>query len=286
MLALPGAYGGLEPLPLRPRGVPWASKRQLVLPVMDVGLGICPHGIRGPLAKTGTHPTGEPASNRHDGALLTPGRRYPVKNFLEHLVTGKSAPGGFDEQVTHATGALATAMATPHSRPRRILARGQPRVAEERPLIGQAGHIAALSRQGPGDHRADARDAPIHVCEFRLRGGWCPQQAAYLDELARAKPPLLGQQRETHAEFWGQRPGSNLPQVPVADHAPTRRGDQAELMQLGFDLAGNRGTVIDNLRAGSWEEPGEFLAFRGDIDTSHASVSYSLFHMTLHFPGG
>ncbi len=156
MLALPGAYGGLEPLPLRPRGVPWASKRQLVLPVMDVGLGICPHGIRGPLAKTGTHPTGEPASNRHDGALLTPGRRYPVKNFLEHLVTGKSAPGGFDEQVTHATGALATAMATPPSRPRRILARGQPRVAEERPLIGQAGHIAALSRQGPGDHNDQA----------------------------------------------------------------------------------------------------------------------------------
>src|SRR6476620_477103 len=85
MLALPGAYGGLEPLPLRPRGVPWASKRQLVLPVMDVGLGICPHGIRGPLAKTGTHPTGEPASNRHDGALLTPGRRYPVKNLGTHL---------------------------------------------------------------------------------------------------------------------------------------------------------------------------------------------------------
>ena len=44
-------------------------------------------------------------------------------------------------------------------------------------------------------------------------------------------------------------------------------------MQLGFDLAGNRGAVLDNLRAGSREEPCEFLGFRGDIDASQASVS-------------
>src|SRR4030081_1749746 len=91
ILALPGADGGLEPLPLRQRGVPLASKRQHVLPVVYVGLGICPHGIRGPLANTGTNPTGEPSSNRHDGALLATGRRYAVKNFLEHRVTGQSA---------------------------------------------------------------------------------------------------------------------------------------------------------------------------------------------------
>jgi hypothetical protein len=35
---LPGAYGGLEPLPLRQRGVPLASKRQHGLPVVYVGL--------------------------------------------------------------------------------------------------------------------------------------------------------------------------------------------------------------------------------------------------------
>src|SRR5467141_641032 len=40
ILALPGAYGGLEPLPLRQRGVPLASKRQHVLPVVYVGLGL------------------------------------------------------------------------------------------------------------------------------------------------------------------------------------------------------------------------------------------------------
>src|SRR6478672_7279556 len=129
MLALPGAYGGLEPLPLRPRGVPWASKRQLVLPVMDVGLGICPHGIRGPLAKTGTNPTGETSSDRHNGALLAPSRGDPVENLLKHLVTGQRAPGGFDEQVPDTAGALPAHMATPHRGSRRIRAGRQPRVA-------------------------------------------------------------------------------------------------------------------------------------------------------------
>src|SRR6516162_11457978 len=201
ILALLRAYGRLEPLPLRQRGVPLASRRPHLVPMVYVGLGICPHGIRGPLAKTGTHPSGQPSSNRHDGALLTPGRRDPVKHFLEHLVTGQSAPGGFDEHVTHATGALAADRATPYRRSRRVLAGGQPRVAEQRPLMSTAGPIAQLSRQGPGDHRADARDAPINLFEFRLCDGLCTQQAAYLDELARGKTPRLGQQRETHVEL-------------------------------------------------------------------------------------
>jgi hypothetical protein len=44
-------------------------------------------------------------------------------------------------------------------------------------------------------------------------------------------------------------------------------------MELGFNLASNRGAVPDNLRAGSREEPCQLLGFRGDIDASHASVS-------------
>jgi len=69
------------------------------------------------LAKTGAYPTGQTPSNRHHSALLAPGRRDPVEHFLEHYVTGQSAPGGFDEQVTHATGALAAHRATPHRGP-------------------------------------------------------------------------------------------------------------------------------------------------------------------------
>src|SRR5262245_66194903 len=106
LLSRPSAYGGLTPLPLTQRGVTPASQRQGLLPVVCWCLGICPHGIRGPVAKTGANPTGQPSRNRHNGALLAPGSRYPVENFLEHLVPGKRAPGGFDEQVTHAPGAL------------------------------------------------------------------------------------------------------------------------------------------------------------------------------------
>jgi hypothetical protein len=39
-------------------------------------------------------------------------------------------------------------------------------------------------------------------------------------------------------------------------------------MQLGFDLAGNRGAVLNNLRACSRPETSEFLFFRGDIEAS------------------
>src|SRR6266851_5829537 len=184
ILVLPGAYGGLEPLPLRQRGVPLASKRQYVMPVVYVGLGICPHGIRGPLAKTGTNPTGETSSDRHNGALLAPSRCDPVENLFKHLVTGQRAPSGFDEQVPDTAGALPANMATPHRGSRRILAGRQPRVAEQRPLIGKAGHVAQFGREGPCDHLTDARDAPIDLFDLLLGFGLVTEQAAHLDELA------------------------------------------------------------------------------------------------------
>jgi hypothetical protein len=43
-------------------------------------------------------------------------------------------------------------------------------------------------------------------------------------------------------------------------------------MELGFDLARNGGPVFDNLRAGAWEQPCEFLGFRRDRDTAQATV--------------
>src|SRR2546423_15645225 len=110
ILSLQSVYGSLKPLTLT---VTPASTRQYLLPVVGWCLGICPHGIRGPLAKTGAHPTGQTSSNRHNSALLAQGRRDPVENFLEHRVTGQSAPGGFGKQVTHAAGAWAANVATP-----------------------------------------------------------------------------------------------------------------------------------------------------------------------------
>src|SRR4029450_10557724 len=112
-----------------------------LLPGVGWCLGLRPHSIRGPLAKTGANPTGKPSSNRHHGALLAPGRRAPVEHLFEHPVTRPRAPGGFDEHVPATTGALAANMAAPHRGPRRILARCQPRIAEQRPLIGKAWHV-------------------------------------------------------------------------------------------------------------------------------------------------
>ena len=237
------------------------------------GLGIRPHSIRGPLAKTGAHPTGKPSSNRHNGALLAPGRRDPVEHLFEHPVTRQRAPGGFDEPGTDTTGALAAHMAAPHRGPRRILARCQPRIAAQRPLIGKACQVAQFGRSSPGDHLANARDTPIHFVDFLRRLGLVTQQAAHLDELARGKAPLLGQQRETHAELRGQRPRGNLPYIPAPDQAPTGRGDQTKLVELGFDLAGNRGAVFDHLRAGSREKPCQLLGFRGDLEAAQATIS-------------
>lgn len=168
-----------------------------------LGLGIGSYGIRGPLTKTGAHPTGQPSSNRHNGALLAPGRRDPIENLFEHSVARQRAPGGFDEQMADTTGALAANMAASHRGPRRILAGRQPRIAEQPPFISKAGHVAQLGRSGPCDHLANTRDTPIHLFDLLLGFGLVTQQAAHLDELARGKAPLFGQQRETHVEFRG-----------------------------------------------------------------------------------
>src|SRR5713101_9117733 len=143
ILSLQSVYVSLKPLTVT---VTPASKRQCLLPVVGWCLRIRPHSIRGPLTKTGANPPGQTSSNRDNGALLAPGRRYPVEYLLEHRVTGQRAPGDFDEQVTDTAGALAANMAAPHGGPRRILARRQPRVAEQRPLIGKACHVAQFGR--------------------------------------------------------------------------------------------------------------------------------------------
>src|SRR6185436_417775 len=112
LLALPGTHGGLEAQLLRQCGVHLASKRPYVVRLAYSVLSIGPHGICGPLAKTGTNPTGETSSDRHNGALLASSRGDPVENLFEHRVTRYRAPGGFDEQVTDPAGALSAHMAT------------------------------------------------------------------------------------------------------------------------------------------------------------------------------
>lgn len=162
--------------------------------IVGEDLGIRPNGIGAPLAKTGAYPTDQPSSNGHDGALFTPRSRYPVEALLQHRVTGKRAPSGFDEQLSYPTRTLTADRTTPHGGSRRMLAGCQPRVAEQRSFIGKARHVTQLGRQGPGDHRTNTRDAPIHLFERRLRLRLLTEQAAHLDELARGKAPLLGQQ--------------------------------------------------------------------------------------------
>ena len=58
----------------------------------------------------------------------------------------------------------------------------------------------------------------------------------------------------------------------MTDQAPAGRGDQAKLVELGCDLAGNRGAMLDNLRAGTREEPGQFFGFRRHGDAAQATV--------------
>jgi len=55
------------------------------------------------LTKTGANPTGQPSSNRHNGAFLAPSRRDPVENLFEYPVARQRAPGGFDEQMADTT---------------------------------------------------------------------------------------------------------------------------------------------------------------------------------------
>ena len=211
------------------RGVPLAAKRPYVMPVVYMGLGRWPHGIRGPLATTGTPPTGEPSSDRHHGVLRAPRRGAPVDHLLKHLGTGQRAPGGFDAHRPDTAGAVPAHRATPPSGARRIRAGRQPRVAAQRPLMGQAGQVAPCGREGPCDHRTEARDAPRDLCGLLLRCGLVTPQAAQVEELARGKAPLFGSQRQTHTEVRGQRPRGSLPERPVTEQAPTGRGDPTNL---------------------------------------------------------
>ena len=156
------------------------------------GLDIRPYGIKSPRTKTGPNPPDKTSSAGPDSAFFASGGSDPIQALLEHLVTGKPTPGSFDQQVTHATGALMTDMATPNGSPRGILAGCQSRVAEQRPLIGKAGHITQLGRKGPGDYGANARHAPLDFFNLSLCLRLLPQQMAHLDELACGKAPLLG----------------------------------------------------------------------------------------------
>ena len=136
-------------------------------------------GVPGPTHKSPRHmwsPGGKQARIRpvRRRAIATMARflprvaAYPVESLFEHRVTRHRAPSDFDEHVTDSTGALAANKAASHGGPRRIRAGRQPRVAEQRPLIGKAGHVAQFGREGPCGDLADARDAPIHLFDLLL----------------------------------------------------------------------------------------------------------------------
>ena len=66
---------------------------------MGRGLVRGAHGRGGPVTKTGAYPPDEPAGNRHNGALLTPGGRDPIEDRGECGVAGQRPPGEFDEHM-------------------------------------------------------------------------------------------------------------------------------------------------------------------------------------------
>lgn len=99
-----------------------------------------------------------------------------------------------------------------------------------------------------------------------------PQQPAHLEQLAGDKTPLVSQERETDAELGRQLPCRNLPSGPATHQAPTGRGNEAKLGQLGFNLARQGGAVRDQLRARAGEEPRQFLGFGRDINAASAPV--------------
>src|SRR6516164_606429 len=169
------------------------------------------HGIGGPVPKTGPYPSNQAARNRHNGALLASGRCDAVEHRLEDRVTGQCPPSRFDQHMAQATDALAAHVAPPNRCPRGVLTGCQASVAKQGPLIGTARHITQFGREGPCDDLADAWDTPIDGFERRLGFGLLPQQAAYLEQLARGKAPLVGQERETHVELGWQLPRGNLP---------------------------------------------------------------------------
>ena len=138
--------------------------------------------------------------------------------------------------------------------------------------MGTARHGAQCGGEGPGHHRADAWGAPLDLCDPLLGLGLRTPQAAQLAALARGQAPRVGQQRATRAECRRPWPRGALPSIPTTHQAPTGWGHQPKLRPLGFALAGHSGPVCDQLRAGTREQPGEFLGFHRDSDAAQASV--------------
>jgi hypothetical protein len=87
---------GLEPLPVWPYGVPPVIMRPCRSSEVREGLPCCTYSIGGPVPKTGAYPPNEAARDRHNGALLAPGRRNPLEHRVENRVAGQRPPGRFD----------------------------------------------------------------------------------------------------------------------------------------------------------------------------------------------
>jgi hypothetical protein len=223
------------------------------------------------VSKTGPSPPHQAARHRHPGALRAPGRGDPIDR-VEDRGTMPRPPGRFDAPMAEATGALTAEVAPPHRRSRGIRAGCQPGGAAQRPLMGQAAHLPQGSGQGACHHRADAWGTPLDGCALRLGCGWVPPPPAHLEQLARGTAPLVGPQRETRVARCRQRPRGHLPSVPATHHAPTRRGDEATLVELGCARAGNGGAGRDALSAGPREETRACLGGCGDREATAAPI--------------
>ena len=102
---------GLEPLPVRPYGVSPVSIRPCRSSEGRESLTNRAYGIGGPVPKTGPYPPNQAARNRHNGALLAPGRCDAVEHRLEDRVTGQRPPGRFNQHMAQATDTLAADVA-------------------------------------------------------------------------------------------------------------------------------------------------------------------------------
>jgi hypothetical protein len=98
------------------------------------------------MPKTGAYPPNQAARNRHNGALLAPGRCDAVEHRLEDWVTRQRPPSRFDQHMAQATDALAADVAPPNRCPRGILTGRQAGVAKQSSLIGKSGHITQFGR--------------------------------------------------------------------------------------------------------------------------------------------
>jgi hypothetical protein len=88
LLSSLGMSDGLEPLPVPPYGVSPVLMRPCRLSEGRAGLTNRAYGIGGPVPKTGAYPPNQAARNRHNGALLAPGRCDAVEHRLQDWVTG------------------------------------------------------------------------------------------------------------------------------------------------------------------------------------------------------